>query len=190
MTAGSGERTAPTLRQRLREELKTYWIITLYLWLFLGLFTVYRRLVLAETGTPYLHYGLALVEAMIIAKVVLVGRMLGFIPVRVQPSRNAVACLAPSPAGRERAGVRVGAARIALTPTLSHKWEREHIQSIERGLVSKLVARLIASFWFGRLKGDRAADRRRRTPTERARANFGARATAARAQPRSRYGPG
>ena len=67
-----------TLKERVLEELKTYWIITLYLWLFLGLFTVYRRLILAETGTAYLHYGLALVEAMIIAKVVLLGRMFGF----------------------------------------------------------------------------------------------------------------
>lgn len=69
---------AGTLKQRVLEALKVYGIITLYLWLSLGLFTVYRRLVLAETGTTYLHYGVALVEAMIIAKVVLVGRMFGF----------------------------------------------------------------------------------------------------------------
>lgn len=67
-----------SLKQRALDELKVYWVITLYLWLFLGCFTVYRRLILAETGTAYLHYGLALVEAMIIAKVVLLGRMFGF----------------------------------------------------------------------------------------------------------------
>ena len=66
------------LKERALEELKLYWIITLYLWLFLGLFTVYRRLVVAEAGTPYLHYGIALVEAMIIAKVVLIGKLFGF----------------------------------------------------------------------------------------------------------------
>src|SRR5574337_2037022 len=66
------------LKQRALEELKVYWIITLYLWLFLGLFTVYRRLVVAEAGTDYLHYGIALVEAMVIAKVVLIGRLFGF----------------------------------------------------------------------------------------------------------------
>jgi hypothetical protein len=66
------------LKERALEELKVYWIITLYLWLFLGLFTVYRRLVVAETGTVYLHYGIALIEAMVIAKVVLIGRMFGF----------------------------------------------------------------------------------------------------------------
>ena len=66
------------LKERALAELKVYWIITLYLWLFLGLFTVYRRLVLAETGSIYLHYGIALVEAMVIAKVVLIGRLFGF----------------------------------------------------------------------------------------------------------------
>ena len=67
-----------SLKEKLLEEFKAYWIITLYLWLFLGSFTVYRRLILAETGVAYLHYGVALIEAMVIAKVVLVGRVFGF----------------------------------------------------------------------------------------------------------------
>jgi hypothetical protein len=67
------------LKERALEELKVYWIITLYLWLFLGFFTVYRRLVVAEAGgASYLHYGIALIEAMIIAKVVLIGKLFGF----------------------------------------------------------------------------------------------------------------
>ena len=66
------------LKERALEELKVYGIITLYLWLFLGLFTVYRRLIAAEAGITYLHYGIALVEAMVIAKVVLIGRLFGF----------------------------------------------------------------------------------------------------------------
>lgn len=70
--------STPGLKERALEEFKLYWIITLYLWLFLGLFTVYRRLVVAETGDDYLHYGIALVEAMVIAKVVLIGRLFGF----------------------------------------------------------------------------------------------------------------
>jgi hypothetical protein len=37
-----------------------------------------RRLILAEADTTYLHYGIALVEALIIAKVVLIGRIFGF----------------------------------------------------------------------------------------------------------------
>ena len=68
----------PSLKERALEELKAFWLIALYLWLFLGCFTVYRRLILAETGVPYLHYGIALIEALIIGKVVLIGRMFGF----------------------------------------------------------------------------------------------------------------
>lgn len=65
------------LKERAIDEFKAFWVITFYLWLFLGSFTVYRRLIMAETGVPYLHFGIALVEAMVIAKVVLIGRVFG-----------------------------------------------------------------------------------------------------------------
>ena len=68
-------RATTTLKDRVIEEFKLFWIIALYLWVFLGSFTVYRRLVIAETGAAYLHYGIALVEALIIAKVILIGKM-------------------------------------------------------------------------------------------------------------------
>lgn len=66
-----------SLKERALEEFKLYWIISLYLALFLGAFTVYRRLVLEESGIAYLHYGFAIVEALIIAKVILVGEAIG-----------------------------------------------------------------------------------------------------------------
>lgn len=66
------------LKERALEELKVFWVIALYLWLFLGCFAVYRHLILAETGVTYAHYGVALVEALVIAKVVLIGRVFGF----------------------------------------------------------------------------------------------------------------
>jgi len=66
------------LKERVIEELRVFWVLAFYLWLFFGSFTLYRRLILAETGTSYLHYGIALVEALVIAKVVLLGRMFGF----------------------------------------------------------------------------------------------------------------
>jgi fatty acid desaturase len=75
-SSGDGE-GARSLKERALEELKVFWIIALYLWLFLGSFTAYRRLILAESGVSYVHYGFALVEALIIAKVVLLGRALG-----------------------------------------------------------------------------------------------------------------
>ena len=66
------------IKKRVIEELKAFWIIAFYLWVFFGSLTVYRRLIVAETGTAYLHYGFAVIEALVIAKVILVGRLFGF----------------------------------------------------------------------------------------------------------------
>lgn len=67
-----------SLKERAIEEFKLFWVIAFYLWVFLGSFIVYRRLILAETGVTYLHYGFALIEALIIAKVVLIGKIFAF----------------------------------------------------------------------------------------------------------------
>ncbi len=73
-----GNEAGESLKARAVEEFKLFWLIALYLWVFLGSFTVYRRLVVAETGTAYLHYGIAVIEALVIAKVILIGGMFGF----------------------------------------------------------------------------------------------------------------
>jgi len=65
------------LKERAIEEFKAYWIIVLYLAIFLGALTNYRRLILAEFGVVYLNYGVAVIEALIIAKVILIGRAFG-----------------------------------------------------------------------------------------------------------------
>jgi len=66
------------LKERAFEEFKLFWLIALYLWLFLGSFTIYRRLIIDETGATYLHYGIAALESLVIAKVILIGKMFGF----------------------------------------------------------------------------------------------------------------
>lgn len=66
------------LKERAKEEFRLYLVIALYLWVFLGSFTVYRRMVVAETGAAYLNYGIALIEALVIAKVILIGKLFGF----------------------------------------------------------------------------------------------------------------
>ena len=71
-----GETMHADLKERALEELKLYWFCTMYLFFALGSFMLYRRLVLAEAGIAYLHYGIAAIEAMVIAKVVLIGRAL------------------------------------------------------------------------------------------------------------------
>jgi hypothetical protein len=65
------------LKEKAVEELEAFWIITLYLAVFLGSFTFYRRLILKEFGIAYLHYGFALVQALIIAKIILIGQAFG-----------------------------------------------------------------------------------------------------------------
>lgn len=67
-----------SLKEKAIEEFKAYWIIVLYLAIFLGALTTYRRLILAEFGVEYVHYGVAVVEALIIAKVILIGKAFGF----------------------------------------------------------------------------------------------------------------
>jgi len=67
-----------SFKERALHGLKVYWIVAIYLYLFLGTFTVYRRLVVAEVGSAYLHYGIALVQALVIAKIVLIGEMFSF----------------------------------------------------------------------------------------------------------------
>lgn len=66
------------IKEKAAEEFRLFWIIALYLWVFLGSFTVYRRLIVDETGGAYLHYGFALVEALVIAKVILIGKIFSF----------------------------------------------------------------------------------------------------------------
>jgi hypothetical protein len=58
-------------------ELIRYWINVLYLAVFFGAFAWYRRFVLAGYGIDYLQYGTAIVEAMILGKVILIGEALG-----------------------------------------------------------------------------------------------------------------
>jgi hypothetical protein len=70
--------TKAELEAKAKEELKAFLLVALYLWVFFASFTVYRRLIMAETGVSYLHYGFALIEALIIAKVILIGNLFGF----------------------------------------------------------------------------------------------------------------
>jgi hypothetical protein len=64
-------------KQRLTHELIEYWSNFLYLAVFFGVFTWYRRLILAEVRVSYLDYGVALIEALVLAKVIIIGGLLG-----------------------------------------------------------------------------------------------------------------
>lgn len=71
----SADGTAPSgsWKRKIADELGEYLFDFVYLAFFLVAFGVYRRLVLAEYGIPYLNYGIPLVEAAILAKVIMIG---------------------------------------------------------------------------------------------------------------------
>jgi hypothetical protein len=58
-------------------EFNLYWIITIYLILLLGSFTLYRRLALMDVGADYLTYSLKLVEALVVGKLILIAQAIG-----------------------------------------------------------------------------------------------------------------
>lgn len=64
-------------KERLYREFVKYWINVVYLSVVFGLFAWYRRLILAEYEIKYLKYGVAIIEALVLAKVILIGDMLG-----------------------------------------------------------------------------------------------------------------
>jgi hypothetical protein len=65
-----------SLRTRVIAETRRVLLLFVYLWLLLGTFTMYRRLVLAEYHIGYFRYGYSLIEALVLAKIVLIGRYL------------------------------------------------------------------------------------------------------------------
>ena len=62
-----------SLKERALEELKTMFLIFIYLAVFLGVFMTYRRILLSEYRINYLHYGYAIIEALILSKVIMLG---------------------------------------------------------------------------------------------------------------------
>jgi hypothetical protein len=77
MSPSPESRNQVSWKQRLRREFIRYWTNFLYLAIFFGAFTWYRRLVLAEYHISYLNYGTAIIEALVLAKVILIGDALG-----------------------------------------------------------------------------------------------------------------
>ena len=62
-------------KQKLVSELIDYWIVVVYLACFFGVFTWQRRFILAEYQISYGHYWVSVLEALVLAKVILIGDM-------------------------------------------------------------------------------------------------------------------
>jgi hypothetical protein len=63
-------------KQKFIHEMTEYWINFVYLSLFFGVFTFYRKLILAEYHIGYGDYGFILVKALVLAKVIMIGDIL------------------------------------------------------------------------------------------------------------------
>jgi Na+/H+ antiporter NhaC len=65
------------IKEKAAEELRLLLLVSGYLALFFVAFLTYRRLISREFGVSYFRYGYALLEAFLIAKVILIGKFLG-----------------------------------------------------------------------------------------------------------------
>lgn len=63
-----------TLKEKAYQQLKEFLLIALYLWLVFGLLIVYKSVVLAEYHIDFAYHGLALINALALAKVMLVAK--------------------------------------------------------------------------------------------------------------------
>jgi hypothetical protein len=59
-------------KQKILHEMIEYWITVLYMALFFGVFSNYRRLIQAHLQISYEDYGISVIKALVLAKVVLV----------------------------------------------------------------------------------------------------------------------
>jgi hypothetical protein len=67
---------APSFKQKAKEELKDYAIISLYLAFFFSALVTYTILLLRKYDIDSLNYTFAIINALIIAKVILIGEMM------------------------------------------------------------------------------------------------------------------
>lgn len=68
-----GQQVKLPIKERAVEEFKLYWLVFVFLAIMFGAFNTYRRLILGEVGMTYGHWGAGLIEAAVIAKVILIG---------------------------------------------------------------------------------------------------------------------
>jgi hypothetical protein len=63
------------LKKKIVHEVTEYWINVCYLTLVFAAFTQYRRFLLAAHDISYTNYGFAVIEALILAKVIMIGEV-------------------------------------------------------------------------------------------------------------------
>jgi hypothetical protein len=72
----SSDKKSGNLKKKIVHEMVEYWINVCYLMLVFAAFTQYRRFILASHDITYTNYGFAVIEALILAKVIMIGAVL------------------------------------------------------------------------------------------------------------------
>ena len=71
-----GDKQRVGWKQRIASEMVAYWITVLYLAVFFGMFFMYQRLILTQYDITYEDYGIGVIKALVLAKVIMLGDML------------------------------------------------------------------------------------------------------------------
>ena len=71
---GGNDMSKSSLKQKAYKEIKEFYLIALYLWVVFSLFILYKSVILAEEHISFAFHGFALINALALAKVVLVAR--------------------------------------------------------------------------------------------------------------------
>lgn len=79
MSRPDSSTTSPehTLKERLREEVRSYLVVSFYLFLCFGALQLYKMAVLRDVGISYLPFGWAVVKALIVGKFMLISQAAG-----------------------------------------------------------------------------------------------------------------
>ena len=78
MSEGAGVPGRPGLKERAVEEGRRFLVMFLYLWALFALFALHERMVLREVGADLPMQGFAFVNALVLAKVMLLAENLNF----------------------------------------------------------------------------------------------------------------
>lgn len=72
---GSADQKSGRWREKISHEMLEYAINVVYLTLIFAVFTQYRRLLLAAHGIDYTNYWIAVIQALVLGKVIMVGNV-------------------------------------------------------------------------------------------------------------------
>ena len=74
----SEEAAKHSVKERLWEEMQKFGLVAAYLWVCFCALLLWKSAILAEQGTSYLPYGVALVKALVLGKFILIGDAIKF----------------------------------------------------------------------------------------------------------------